>query len=91
MIVAVILWVLCAIGAALIANAKGRSMTGFFFAGLLLGVIGLVWAACARRDEPERPLVMPRGAGWYQDPYDWAFERYWDGTAWSRDVRQQRV
>lgn len=43
----VVVWVLCAGFAALIANSKGRSVGGFALAGLLLGVIGLLWAAFA--------------------------------------------
>lgn len=41
------LWVLCAGVAAVIAQGKGRSVGGFAMAGLLLGVVGVVWAACA--------------------------------------------
>ncbi len=46
--VLVLVWVACGGFAALIANSKGRSVGGFALAGLLLGVIGLLWAAFAK-------------------------------------------
>jgi len=48
MIVLVLLWVVCAGFAGVIAHNKGRSVGGFVIAGLLLGVVGLLWAAFAR-------------------------------------------
>ncbi len=57
MAVAVLVWVVCAGVAAFIANTKGRSVSGFAIAGLLLGPFGVVWAACvhsADRIEAER-------------------------------------
>ena len=51
MIFAVLLWVVCAGVAAFIANAKGREVGTFAMAGLLLGPVGVVWAACARTGE----------------------------------------
>lgn len=51
MIVAVLLWVVCAGVAAFIASTKGRSTGEFAMAGLLLGPFGVVWAACARSGE----------------------------------------
>lgn len=48
MIIAVLLWVVCAGVAAFIASAKGRSVGEFAMAGLLLGPFGVIWAACAR-------------------------------------------
>jgi hypothetical protein len=53
--VIVIVAVLCSGFSAVIANSKGRSVGGFAIAGLLLGVIGLIWAAFARPGgEPTR-------------------------------------
>lgn len=46
-----ILWVLCAGVAALIAQGKGRSIGGFAMAGLFLGLVGVIWAACAASGE----------------------------------------
>jgi hypothetical protein len=46
-----ILWVLCSGVAALIAQSKNRSVGGFAVAGLILGVIGVLWAAFARSGE----------------------------------------
>ena len=42
-----LLWVVCAAFAAVIASNKGRSVGRFALAGLLLGVIGILWAAFA--------------------------------------------
>lgn len=53
----VIVWVLCGGFAALIAHNKGRSVGWFAVAGLLLGVIGLVWAAFARPADGRRRNV----------------------------------
>jgi hypothetical protein len=39
-----IIWLACAIGAACIANEKGRSGIGYFILGLLLPIIGLLIA-----------------------------------------------
>lgn len=36
----------CAIGAAIIAHRKGRNAAGWFFAGLLLGLIGIIIVIC---------------------------------------------
>ena len=46
-VVLVLLWVVCAIGAGLFAQAKGRSVGWFALAGFLLGPVGLLWAAFA--------------------------------------------
>ena len=64
----VIVWVLCAGFAALIANAKGRSVGGFAVAGFLLGPIGLLWAAFANPH-------MSRAEQRRQDELDRAFRR----------------
>ena len=37
-----ILWVLCAIGCAMIASSKNLNVVGWFFGGLVLGIIGLL-------------------------------------------------
>jgi hypothetical protein len=64
MTVVLILWVVCAGFAALIAHAKGRSVGGFALAGLLLGVVGLLWAAFARPagQQPRRRTRQARRA-----------------------------
>lgn len=38
----IIIWVVCGIGAAVIASSKGRNAFGWFIGGLLLGPIGLL-------------------------------------------------
>jgi len=44
----VLIWVVCAGFAALLAARKNRSAGWFAVAGLLLGPIGVLWAAFAR-------------------------------------------
>lgn len=56
-----ILWVLCGIGAALIAQYKKQNVAAFFILGFFLGVIGLVIAAVApSRDESGMPTGPAR-------------------------------
>ena len=50
-VVIVLIWIVCSGIAAFLAYTKSRSVTGFFFAGLMLGVIGVIWAALARPQE----------------------------------------
>ena len=42
----IIINTLCMIACPLIAKAKGRSVAGWFFGGMLLGVIGLIIISC---------------------------------------------
>jgi hypothetical protein len=80
-----VVWLLCAIGAGMIAQAKGRSFGSYFVVGLLLGFIGLIIALCARPARRSTPAYVPVIAppGWYVEPQDYRYERYWDGTAWT--------
>lgn len=55
-VLVVILWVLCAGVTALIAQARGLDVGKFAVAGLVLGVIGVLWAAFA----DDRPRGRPR-------------------------------
>lgn len=50
-IVFAVLWVLCGVASAAIANSKGRDPAGYFFIGFLLGFIGLIIAAAVPRVE----------------------------------------
>jgi hypothetical protein len=54
--------VVCALVCAGIASSKNRSTIGFFFAGLILGVIGLVLCLTAPQDAPKgmRVFKCPR-------------------------------
>lgn len=45
------IWFLCAILTAVIFNAKGRNPVAGFFLGFLLGIFGLIIAACLPRVE----------------------------------------
>jgi hypothetical protein len=36
---------------------------------------------------PERWIAMNPPAGWHLDPYDPAFDRYWDGYQWTGHIR----
>lgn len=47
MAVFVLIWVVCAIGAGMVASKKNRSVAGWGLVGFLLGPIGLLLAACA--------------------------------------------
>ena len=44
--IAIIIWLLCAIGGGLIAQSKNRSFAGGFICGLGLGIIGLIILLC---------------------------------------------
>jgi MFS family permease len=63
-----------------IGNHKGRPVAGFWL-GFLLGVIGWIIAACMK------PVPVPPAERWGPDPYGRHPERWWDGTKWSRWVR----
>ena len=52
--IALIVWLLMGILAAIIAQSKGRSAAGFGCAGIILGPIGLLMAAFAGRKDPRR-------------------------------------
>ena len=70
--------VLCAGFSAMIANSKGRSVGRFAVAGLLLGVIGLIWAACARpADELEARSLARRHSEWDAERAEAERERRW--------------
>lgn len=69
--------VLCAFISAAIASSRGASAGGYFFLGLVLGVIGIILAAVA-----PRPSYPPQPPGWYPDPWGHAQFRWWDGYQW---------
>jgi hypothetical protein len=52
--VLLLLWVGCAIGAALVASGKGRSAGGWAIIGFLFGPLGLLAAAVASPDNTAR-------------------------------------
>ena len=56
-----VFWLLCAIVAAVIANAKGRSGFGWFLIGLLISVFAIILVAAmpAIRAEPVRAAPDP--------------------------------
>jgi hypothetical protein len=49
------IWMVCGIVAAVLADRKGRSAVGFFFAGVFLGIFGVLWAWALR---PAAVLLM---------------------------------
>ncbi|HAU36092.1 MAG TPA: hypothetical protein DCX07_00045 [Phycisphaerales bacterium] len=55
-VIAVIIRVICGVGAAAIANAKGRSVAGWFFGGFFLEIIGVVIVACLSNLNKERAI-----------------------------------
>lgn len=84
------LWLLCGIASGMIATHKGLSFIGFFFIGLLLGVIGLIIAAVVRgpASAPARAAHVPvAAAGWYPDPQNPAAMRYHDGYQWTQHAQ----
>ena len=48
---AMFIWLLMGLAAAFVASKKGRSVGGFFLLGILLGPLGILWAALARTDQ----------------------------------------
>lgn len=65
----------CGLISSAVATTKGLSAIGYFFVGLILGLIGIVVAICARPAGPATP-------GWYADPFGKAQYRWWDGKHW---------
>lgn len=55
-----VIWLLCAVGAAMIASSKGRSGGGWFVAGLLFSVFAILIVACLPSLSTD-PQHMPRG------------------------------
>lgn len=75
--VIVLVWIVCAISAAIVADRKGLSAGGFMLLGFLLGLLGLAIALIAQ------PRTRP---GWYDDPWHVAAQRYYDGHSWTGHV-----
>lgn len=46
----IIIWLLCAIGCAMIASSKGKNVGLWFFIGLLFGIFGLIAAALSKKE-----------------------------------------
>jgi hypothetical protein len=59
------IWIGQAVAAGAIANSKGRGW-GYFWAGLFLGIVGIIWAALLTPN-PERvsPSRTAPGPGWW--------------------------
>ena len=61
-----VIWGLCAVTAAVIANGKGRSGAGWFLLGLALGIFAVIMIACLPAVQqpapppPSRPRVHMR-------------------------------
>jgi hypothetical protein len=56
--VIIVLWVICGIVSAVIANAKGRSVVGWFFLGLIFGVLAVIIIACLRSNQASMTDVL---------------------------------
>jgi len=54
----VIVWIICGIITAFMGSVKGRSGCGWFFAGFLLGPIGIIIAAIIKRKEPQPEIKL---------------------------------
>ncbi len=48
-----LVWLACGVASALVASSKGRSGTGFFILGVLLGPLGLLGAGVAGKASAE--------------------------------------
>lgn len=84
--VAILFWcVLFAVVGGAITNSKGRGWGEGTALGGLLGLIGLIIVLCLK-SRPTLPPTLPP-AGWYPDPHGGKSSRYWDGRAWSNDLR----
>lgn len=53
-----LIWIICGVITAFMGSVKGRSGCGWFFAGFLLGPIGIIIAAVVKRVEPEVKVTM---------------------------------
>ena len=50
----IVVWLLCAIGCAMIASSKQLNVGNWFFAGLILGILGLIMVAVADKKDPNK-------------------------------------
>lgn len=62
-----------------IAQNRGLPPGGYFIAGFLFGILGVIIAACARPAMPP----MACAPGWYPDPWQQARLRWHDGYQWT--------
>lgn len=85
--------VMCGLISGVIAGGKGLSFGGYFFIGLLLGVIGVIIAAVASPAVSVRAgqLTPPPGEGWWPDPTGRFDRRYFDGRWWTMHVCRDAV
>jgi hypothetical protein len=97
----VIIWAVCGFIGWKIGDSKGRGGLGALL-GIILGLIGIVIIAVipkkksaddagsafpSSRSVPT-PTAVP-GEGWYPDHFGRYPERWWDGTQWTKWVRNQ--
>ena len=76
--------VICGLISGGIASSKGLPAGGYFFLGLVLGVIGIIIAAVVRpATRPTAYAPPPSPPGWYVDPWGQQRLRYWDGYQWT--------
>jgi hypothetical protein len=89
--VIVILWLVCGIASGMIAQAKDAPFGYYFLWGVLFGPIGIIASLLAKPGAKKRvpPAAPAMGApGWYVDPIDQRFVRYWDGMGWTDHLQQ---
>ncbi len=105
MAIFVIVWAACAAIGYAIANPKGKGGAGLVL-GLLLGVLGIIIAACLS-DSPEVamrkhqqmsgyhhmpvPVAPQAPAGWHPDPFQRSQSRYFDGFIWTNHVSSNGI
>jgi len=54
----VVIWLICAFACAIIAGAKHRSVVGWFFLGLILGIIGLIIILVLGDGRPQTVVIQ---------------------------------
>ena len=67
----IVIWIICAVVCAVIAESKNRSAVGWFFIGLVLGILGVILVAVlpspAQSVQPMAHCAQP-SQNWPQSP-----------------------
>ena len=63
------IWIICGVISAVVASNKGRSGCGWFVIGVLLGPLGLIWAAVTPSNDAKVERRAIQGGGYRNCPY----------------------